>query len=307
MTPAVQPTLVLPVYRGAERFARALGSLPSSEEYFARIIVSINGAHTSDDMAAITEYCRAHSSKVEIICTGQELQWMAHQYFWLTHLESTGAEPTDWIYWFAHDDEIRPSGIASMIDDRGNWPLEHGTIYLGPWAMRHEQGDTLFDGPRDIDLESWTSFPPEGPLRLTVGDWVAGQLVQPTYINMSGCITTMSTFQALRKFPFQKPGGMRIEMAAAAAPNNTWVVELPEPVVITYGRPNSDRTQYAKVARQDDRHIVAWLAHYVLRHPGAAWPLAKAFAKVAAAYLRVVTKRGGLPQEDWRRRSIVSP
>ena len=113
MTLAVQPTLVLPVYRGAERFARALGSLPSSEEDFARIIVSINGAHTSDDMAAITEYSRAHSSKVEIICTGQEFPWMAHQYFWLTHLEATGALPTDWIYWFAHDDEIRPSGIAS--------------------------------------------------------------------------------------------------------------------------------------------------------------------------------------------------
>jgi hypothetical protein len=307
VTEAVQPILVLPVYRGGPRFARALGSLARSEQYFARIIVSLNGPRTSDDMTAITDYIEKHSSKVEIVCTGEEIPWMPHQYFWMSHLERTGTRPTDWIYWFAHDDEIRPAGIAAIIDEHGNWPLEQGTIYLGPWGMRHERGDVLFDGPRDVDIESWTSFPPDGPLRLPVADWIAGQLIQPTYINMSGCITTLSSFQALRQFRVQKPGGMRIEMAAAAAPSNRWVVELPEPVVITYGRPNSDRTQYAKVARQDDRHIITWLLNYMARHPAAIIPLTRAFAHVAFGYLKVLTGRGRLPEEDWRRRSIVSP
>ena len=59
-----------------------------------------------------------------------------------------------------------------------------------------------------------------GPLRLPVAEWIAQQLEQPTYINMSGCITQLASFQALRGFPIAKPGGMRIEMATAAAPNN---------------------------------------------------------------------------------------
>ena len=219
-------------------------------------------------------------SKIELINTGEELPWMGHQYFWLNYLEQTNAQSDDWVYWFAHDDEVKASGIEALIDDQGNWPLEQGTIYLGPWAMRHEQGDELFSGPRDIDLESWTSFPIEGPLELPVAEWIAQQLIQPTYINMSGCVTTLRSFQEIRKFKVAKPGGMRIEMATAAAPHNLTVKEFDAPIVITYGRPNSDRTQYAKVARQDDKHMIAWLTHYISKHPSAAIPSTRAALKV---------------------------
>ena len=313
VTNPLQPTLVLPVYRGGPRFLRALDSVNTSEQFFHRIVVSSNGPESNDDINAVNEY-KAHriangqpESKIELINTGEELPWMGHQYFWLNYLEQTNAQSDDWVYWFAHDDEVKASGIEALIDDQGNWPLEQGTIYLGPWAMRHEQGDELFSGPRDIDLESWTSFPIEGPLELPVAEWIAQQLIQPTYINMSGCVTTLRSFQEIRKFKVAKPGGMRIEMATAAAPHNLTVKEFDAPIVITYGRPNSDRTQYAKVARQDDKHMIAWLTHYISKHPSAAIPSTRAALKVGLDYIKVLTKTGKLPDEDWRRRNIVGP
>ncbi len=88
---------------------------------------------------------------------------MDHQRFWISYLERTGARPHDWIYWLAYDDQVRLRGIERLVDEHGNWPLEKGTAYFGPWAMRHEQADQLFDGPWDEPLESWTSFPVPGP------------------------------------------------------------------------------------------------------------------------------------------------
>ena len=300
----ITPVLVLPVYRGGPRFLRALASVEAAAPFFRRIIVSSNGPVGNPDYAAAQTFCERVPS-AEVLLTGAELPWMDHQYFWLSHLEQTGLTADDWIMWFAHDDELKPSGIAAIVDERGSWPLQQGTCYLGPWAMRHEQGDVLFDGPRDVPLESWTSFPMQGPLRLPVAEWIAQQLEQPTYINMSGCVTTLRAFQALRAFPIRKPGGMRIEMATAAAPHHRYVAEFQEPVVITYGRPNSDRTQYARVARRDDRHMVMWLLAYLTRHPEGAIPTARAAAKVLRDYARVLTRRGSLPEEDWRYRETV--
>lgn len=307
MTTPLQPILVMPVYRGGERFERALTSVRKSEQYFRRIVISLNSQKGSPDEGAIERYRQLGATKIEVIQAGTELPWMPHQYFWLDYLERTGARPNDWIYWFAHDDEVKPSGIANLVDGHGNWPLEQGTCYLGPWAMRHDEPDRLYDGPTDIDLESWTSFPIQGPKQLPVAEWIAQQFIQPTYINMSGCITTLRSFQELRAFPMSKPGGMRIEMATAAAPHNTTVAEFPEPVVITYGCAASDRTKYSKVARKDDRHIITWLLNYLARHPKGIRTITKATAKVAVNYAKVATKKGQLPEEEWRFRETVGP
>lgn len=298
---------MLPVFRGGPKFERALDSVRRSEQFFRRIVVSLNGPHDSADRMCADAYRAAADTKVEVICTGTELPWMAHQYFWLDHLEQTGERPGAWVCWFAHDDQIRPTGISNLVDVAGNWPLRPQTTYLGPWGMRYDPLGSMYDGPPDAPLESWTSFPLGGPLRLPVAEWIAQQLEQPTYINMSGCITQLASFQALRSFPIAKPGGMRIEMATAAAPNNLTVEELPEPVVITYTSKGSDRTTYTQVARKDDRHMVAWLANYISRHPGAAGPTARAAFTVARSSLRVLTGRGVPVEEDWRYRVTVSP
>jgi hypothetical protein len=303
----LQPVLVLPVYRGGIRFERALTSVRRSEKYFRRIVVSLNSAKGSDDERIIEEYREQGETKIEVIQTGSELTWMPHQYFWLSHLESTGESSDDWVYWFAHDDEVKPTGIARILAGDGSWPLRPNTVYLGPWGMRYDEIDRLYDGPTDTGVESWTSFPLDGPLRLPAAEWIAQQLEQPTYINMSGCVTQLASFQELRAFPIAKPGGMRIEMATAAAPHNLFVEEFSEPVIITYTSKGSDRTKYAAVARKDDRHMVAWLANYVVRHPGAVAPTARATFTVGRNYLNVLTRRGSLPAEDWRFRTMVEP
>jgi hypothetical protein len=309
---SVQPILVVLVYRGGERFRRAMESIGPAENLFRRIIVSITGPEDSPDMATVNGYlsqrqASATPSKVEVICSGVELPTMEHQRFWIDYAERTGATPDDWIYWLAYDDQVRARGIEALLDEEGNWPLTPGTIYFGPWAMRHEKAETPFDGPWDVPIESWTSFPITGPTRSTVADWICRQMRQPTYLQMSGSLATLRSFQALRDSWPRKRGPMRIEMAMAAAPSNTYVVELPEPIVIIYGRPNSDRANYANTARREDIHLIAWLLQYSLRHPRTLLKFAGAAAGVAASYARVLTGRGSLPAEDWVVRGVVEP
>jgi hypothetical protein len=284
-----------------------LASVEASAQWFREVVISVNGPPGSDDDRA-ARAAAARTPGITVITTGVEMDWTRHQYFWLAHLERSGMSPDDWLYWFAHDDEVRPTGIAQIVDADGNWPLRAGTVYMGPWAMRHEgNDDAVFSGPRDVPLESWTSFPLAGPLRLPVAEWIRQQLVQPTYINMSGAIVTLRFLQDLRDFPFHKPGGTRIEMVAAAAKHHAFVEEFSEPVVITFGRPNSARTQFDRVARLDDLHLLAWMAPHLLRHPDGVGPTLRGLGSVAGSYVRVLTKRGTLPAEEWRMRAVVDP
>lgn len=92
--------------------------------------------------------------EVEVLCTGRELPTMQHQAFWVDYLQRTGTRPTDWIYWLAYDDEVRSRGIDAITDAHGNWPLTPQTAYFGPWAMRHEQAETLWNGDPQEPLES---------------------------------------------------------------------------------------------------------------------------------------------------------
>ena len=303
----LQPILVLPVYRGGLKFERALRSVRAAEPFFRRIVISLNSPADSPDLETVENYRNDGPSTIEVIHTHEELPWMAHQYFWLDYLERTGEGPDSWVLWFAHDDQLRVAGIEAMTSTNGSWPLGERTIYLGPWGMRYDPPGGLYDGPADAPLESWTSFPIDGPLRLSVAEWIAQQLEQPTYINMSGCVTQLASFQAMRRFPVAKPGGMRIEMATAAAPNNLYVQELDEPVVITHTSPSTDRTTYAAVARKDDAHMVAWLANYLTRHPSAIPATARAASKLAS---RGFTQRLGKSEavtEDWRMRETLAP
>ncbi len=312
MTRPLQPILVVLVYRGGDRFRRALTSIDRSEDYFRRVVVSVTGPRGGQDMRAVEEYQRQRAevgrpSKVELICSGVELRTMDHQRFWIDYVQHTGARPDDWIYWLAYDDEVRPAGIDRIIDDAGNWELEPGTAYFGPWAMRHEQADSLWDGDPEEPLESWTSFPVPGPTHLPVAEWIANQLRQPTYMQMSGSVTSFRSHQRLVHTVLRKRGPMRIEMATAADPATTTVAEFPEPLSIIYGRPNSDRASYGRAARSEDLHLAAWLARYSSRHPEAIPTITRGLAHVATAYRRVMTGSGTLPQEQWVVRGIVRP
>jgi hypothetical protein len=308
----VRPILVVLDYRGGDRFRRALDSIGPAEHHFDRIILSITAPWSSPDVAIAREYLERMSdagtpSKAEIICSGVELPTMQHQRFWIDHLARTGAGDSDWIYWLAYDDQIRLTGIDAVVDECGSWSLRPDTAYFGPWAMRHEQPDHLFDGPWDEPLESWTSFPVPGPLRLPVADWIGRQLVQPTYMQMSGSVVPFGSHRRLVTWRPVKTGPMRIEMATTAYPGTRFVEEFAEPVSIIYGRSNSDRASYGKAARKEDVHLGALLARYALTHPASLPSLTTSLAKVGTTYVKVATGRGELPAEDWVVRGTVSP
>lgn len=301
-----KPILVCMSWRGGARFERCLTSIASSKHHFSRIVLSITSEPDSDDMRAAKAFQKAHPS-VEVICTDRELPTMEHQAFWVTYLENTGATPTDWIYWLAYDDEIRPKGIEAITDEHGSWPLEPDTVYFGPWAMRHEQPDQLWAGNPTEPLESWTSFPIQGPTKLPVLTWIADQLRQPTYMQMSGSIAPLGNFIELRDGRPKKTGPMRIEMTIAASGKTQYVAEFPEPIVIIYGRSDSDRASYGKSARAQDVHLAAWLVRHTHRSPQR---LTKALAILMAGGRKQIAQRirnAPQPTEEWRIRASVDP
>lgn len=308
MDPVSQPILVLMDYRGGDRFRRCLASLAPAEHYFSRIIISVTADQNSEDMEIAQQYrVENPDSKVEILCTGVEMPTLQHQAFWVDYLENSGTMPSDWIYWLAYDDQIRPAGIERISRTDGSWKLRPGTAYFGPWAMRHEQADELYPGPWDEPLESWTSFPVPEPTRMTVISWIARQLKQPTYMQMSGSICSFESFLQLRDGRPRKTGPMRIEMAIAAATCNTHVEEFPEPISIIYGRPNSDRASYGAAARKEDKHLLAWLARYGVAHPLSIPSLIGHSISTAVHLLGLGKKSASTIEEDWVVRGTVQP
>lgn len=294
------------VYRGGDRFLRALESLTPALGYFSRVILSVTSAEDSADAAAARRFAEGHPV-VEVLCTGRELPTMAHQAFWIDYLEQTGGHLDDWILWLAYDDALRLRGLQALVDEHGNWPLRADTAYFGPWAMRHEQAESLWDGDPTDPLDSWTSFPIGGPLRTSVIDWIGGQLFQPTYMQMSGSVCPLRSHRALVHGLLRKGGPMRIEMATAAGPRTHHVEEFAEPISIIYGRPDSDRASYGRLARREDWHLLAHLVGYLVRHPGQL-PVAIRWAlRIAHRGWRAATGRRSEIGEAWVCRTQVTP
>lgn len=302
-----QPILVCMSWRGGARFERCLRSIARSKHHFKRIVLSITSDENSEDMRNAHAFQKQHP-EVEVLCTGRELPTMQHQAFWVTYLEQTGAKPTDWIYWLAYDDEVRKTGIDNLVDDGGNWPLESGTVYFGPWAMRHEEPDRLWDGDTTAQLESWTSFPVDGPDRLHVMTWIKGQLRQPTYIQMSGSVAPFDNFLQLRDGRPRKLGPMRIEMVTAARQGTNHIQEFREPISIIYSRSNSDRASYGRSSRTEDLHLILWLTRGCLMSPAR---LKRVIGLILSESWRLFTLRiaaQSAPVEEWRvRQSGVCP
>ncbi len=301
-----RPILVCMSWRGGQRLMRCLASIEPALEYFSRVIISVTSDDDSQDMAEALRFKELHPS-IEVICTHRELPTMEHQAFWVHYLQETGATRDDWVYWLAYDDEVRVSGLQALTDEAKQWPLEPGTAYFGPWAMRHEKPDQLWNGDPVDPLEVWTSFPSSGPTRLTVAQWVSDQLRQPTYMQMSGSVTQLGGFIDLRDVRPRKKGPMRIEMAIAAATANAYVEEFLEPVSIIYGRSNSDRASYGKAARSEDMHLIGWLARHSVAHPEQAGTAAGGVMAAVTQAVSAAVGRGSLPSEEWRVRGQIKP
>ena len=288
------------VWRGGDRFARCLESLATSLLHFKRVVISVTASDDSEDMHRALAFQRQHPS-VEVLCTGTELPTMQHQTFWIDYLQASGTSPDDWIYWLAYDDQVRPAGILALVGGDGTWPLDPTTVYIGPWAMRHESADVLWAGHEGDEMESWTSFPSQGPTRMPLLQWIREQLHQPTYMQMSGSVMPFANYLDLRDGRPRKQGPMRIEMATAAGPSSEFVEEFGEPISIIYGRSNSDRASYGSAARREDVHLFARLAQWASHHPRQATDL----AGIITDQVRGRLSRSLPPSEEWRVRGTV--
>lgn len=299
-----KPILVVMVWRGGARFSRCLESIEGSSQYFSKIVLSVTSTPESADMAAALKFQARHDA-CEVICTGKELPTMQHQDFWITYLQEQGVGPEQWIYWLAYDDQVWSPGLNAITNQSNELDLSPNTAYIGPWAMRHEQPDSLWDGDGNAPMEVWTSFPKQGPTTLPLMQWIADQLKQPTYMQMSGSVIPFANYLELKNSQPKKTGPMRIEMATAAGSQTTHVSEFSAPISVIYGRSNSDRASYGSAARKEDVHLIRYLMRHAAKHPKEYGPLIAMFGQqgLHLGANRILKKP--MPKEEWRVRGII--
>ena len=288
-----QPLLLIPVYRGGDRFLRCLRSLEQHLAYFDRTVLSINACTGSEDEKAARAFAARHSG-IEVIVTGLEMTSFEHTRFWVAALEGMGVAGSQPIFWLAHDDELNGPGLACVGTP---WQLDAETTYLGPWIVRHESVESLWHAPEGHTDEVWTCFRRASPQRTI--DWVRDQLDHPTYISFSGCVFPLAGMVALLHSRPRKASGMRIEMSMAAAPGMLRVAEFPVPLTVVYGRADSDRaTIDRRLAQRDELHLLYWVARYSVSTSGARAPFAAIVAAAAGRRIDGLRGRPG-PGEEW--------
>lgn len=289
-----QPILVMMSYRGGDRLKRCLESIAESRHQFSRVILSITSNNDSDDMRQAKAFRRTHPD-VEVICTESELSTMKHQAFWITYLRHTGVQSDDWIFWLAYDDQIRPQGITKIVDSAGNWPLSTGTIYLGPWSVRHETTRELWTASNSDFEEIWTCLPTNASSGSRPLEWIAEQLINPTYIQMSGSVASLACHDRLVTARPRKQRPMRIEMATAAHYSVNWVTEFKSPLTYVYGRSDSDRSAYGRKAYLEDLNLAIQILRDSKLNKRSLIPLIDA---VRTRCIQMLTKTS--PREEWR-------
>jgi hypothetical protein len=300
-----KPILVVMVWRGGERFTRCLESIAESTHFFSRVVLSIAADVNSADYKRTQDFCIKHAN-VEVICANEELPTMAHQDFWVTYLEKSGVAPQDWVYWLAYDDQVYTPGMTMLFGENSlQLTLEADTVYFGPWAMRHEQPEQLWSGNPLEPMETWTSFPKQGPTKLPLITWIGDQLKQPTYMQMSGSLIPFRNYLELRDGTPKKTGPMRIEMATAAGTKTKYVHELPQPITVIYGRSNSDRANYGKQARKEDSHLMRWLVRYAKANPTQWENVITLISQQAIALTKRKATKSPAPREEWRVRGTT--
>lgn len=194
-----KPILVVMVWRGGERFTRCLDSIRVTHDLFSRIVLSVTAEENSPDHLTAQEFALQFTN-VEVICTGSEFPTMQHQDFWVNYLESTHTNSSEWIYWLAYDDQVFAPGMRQLFArNADSYKLQSDTVYFGPWAMRHEAPDELWNGSDSEPMETWTSFPIKGSLTLPLITWIGDQLSQPTYMQMSGSLIPFRNYRELSR------------------------------------------------------------------------------------------------------------
>jgi hypothetical protein len=294
-----RPVLVIPVYRGGERFARCLRSLVCAAEYFSSVVISINGPAESLDLQAAEGFQLQAGLAVAVLNTTVEMNSMSHSRFWTNELRRRHLPATAHVMWLGHDDELNPEGLALACPE-GQWPLQPSTMILGPWQLRHESVDALYEAPENEKLETWTCFPDRAAPPQPSLNWVCDQLLNPTYLNLTGGVFAFGSLLDIVDFRIRKASGMRMEMTLATAPGTLFITELAEAVTIVHGRADSDRATIPVAhTRRDDRHLLMWLSRYAAVTPKTRTEFVSTLAQLVALRFRVAIGRARLPVERW--------
>ena len=299
----LRPILVVPVYKGGERFTRCLASIEKAEQYFSAVLLSINSDPGSADLIQARDFQDRSGIHVQVINTTFELNSMSHCRFWSKYLQDCKIPESKHLMWLGHDDELDTKGLADICH-AGDWSLSPDTMYLGPWKLRHEPAQGLYVIPDDENLETWTCFPKQERKPLGAMKWACDQLFHPTYLNLTGGVFPLSSMLEIVRFRVKKISGMRLEMTLATAPGSLWITEFREPITIVCGRSDSDRATIPRAeAISDDRRLLIWLIRFAFVNPSARFQLTKTLVGMGVLRIKVLLGLTQLPGEDWVVRS----
>lgn len=294
-----RPLLVVPVYRGGLRFERCLASLIHAGEFFSGLVLSINGPSDSPDLMLAQKFQESVDFPVEILNTEVGMTSMDHIRYWTAHLRKAKIPLDQQIMWLGHDDELDPVGLAQSCPD-GVWPLRENTMVLGPWKLRHEAVDSLYEIPINEKIETWTCFPDSLQVPMESMEWACDQLVHPTYINLTGGVFPFRSLLEVIDFKPRKVAAMRMEMTLATALGSTYITELPEAITIVYGRADSDRATISRRdALSDDRNLLLWLGKFAAKTPRSRKRFAQTMLRLGLLRVRIFLGRAQPPEEDW--------
>lgn len=270
-----------------------------AKDFFSGLLLSINGSPDSPDLIAARQFQATVDFPITILNTGVELSSMDHIRYWGSFLRDIKTPVDQHVMWLGHDDELNPVGLAKSCRN-GFWTLSEDTMILGPWKLRHESTDSLYQVPVNEVLETWTCFPDSPPIYMKSMDWACDQLVHPTYINLTGGVFPLRSLLEVIDFKPRKVAAMRMEMTLATAVGSKFITELPEAITIVYGRADSDRAMISrKDALSDDRNLFLWLGKFAAMTPGSRKRFAKTMLLLVILKVKIVFGRAQPPTEDW--------
>lgn len=250
------PVLLIPVYRGGFFFQEAVGSIKPCLAWFSRVIISLNGADTTEDRVTASQL--APLCQLHILETKRELTSIQHAIFIANQLGSRlGLEKKSQVFTLCHDDLLSLEGFQALNQDDWKTTDPH-RISLGDYIVFND-GEPSSRGIQKTSFENSQADNRQRPQSHFLA--MQNQGIDP-FTNVSGMRMTLAVFYSTMQY-YQYTGariGIRAEYAYLTNRDIRSIVNHSPPLVLIRAHPNSEG---AKITYRDfipgELRYLCWL------------------------------------------------
>jgi hypothetical protein len=230
------PSLVVPVFRGGEFFQEAVDSIKPCLPWFSRVIISLNGADTTQDRATamqLAPLCQLH-----ILETKRDLTSVQHGVFIANQLVSRlGLEKKSQVFTLCHDDLLSLEGFQALNQEDWKQPDPH-MISLGDYIVFND-GEPSSHGTYKTSFENSQVEGRQRPQSFFLE--MQNQGIDP-FTNVSGMQMTIAVIRSTLRY-FKCTGariGIRAEYAYISNREVRTIVNHNPPLVIIRAHAQSE-------------------------------------------------------------------